>query len=358
MIKRAASLVLLSMVCSSCAVLGFGGSCKGTEIIAKFEQVGDLVPNSNVQSSDVVIGTVTDITLDKGDWQANITMCLDSGEEVPSDVAAVVRTTSLLGEKFVDLKIDEASGEPLEDGAVIDVDQTSKATELEDVFAKLAAILGTGNLEQLNRFTAAQAQILEGNTDELKTLLSELHEFTDLLAERGDQIGSGIDNLNEVAGTLLDDKGILTRFIGSFADSSGVLSNQKESLQDLLFALDRFTKITNQLLIETESGLNSQFADLRPVLETAVQNSENVKDAIQTLARFSQWWPESMPGRYLQLDVCQAQPESFGQGTACPQSDQNDDPDALRATGPSAPSGFMPSSGLELILHRPLEGAE
>jgi hypothetical protein len=58
-----------------------------------------------------------------------------------------------------------------------------------------------------------------------------------------------------------------------------------------------------------------------------------------------------MPGDYLQLDVCQAVPDSFGQGTTCPQSDQNDDPKA--AAGGTAPPA---RNDLDLILQQPLRG--
>jgi phospholipid/cholesterol/gamma-HCH transport system substrate-binding protein len=346
LIRRAALAALVAASASSCAALGYAGECRGTEMIANFEQVGDLVEAANVQSSDVVIGTVQEIEL-KG-WNAAVTMCLDEGEQVPADVQAVVRTTSLLGEKFVDLR-PRSEGPPfLEDGAVIGVADTGKATELEDVFAELASILGAGNLEDLNRFTASQAEILRDNASELRTVLAELREFTDILAVRKDDIAGAVDSLDAVARTIVSEQGILKRFLDSFAGSSGVLADQKTSLQNLLFSLDRFTRISVRLLEATEAGLDEQFAELRPVLRTVVRNSARVRETVQTLAVFSQWFPESMPGDYLQLDVCQAMPESYGQGTTCPQAEGVDDPNVR------ARAGARGGSDLEEILRRPL----
>src|SRR5688572_13917378 len=128
--------LIAALTISSCAVLGFETACKGTEIIGKFAQVGDLVENANVQASDVVVGTIKKIELDG--WEAQVTMCLNPEEKIPADIVAVVRTTSLLGEKFVDLQSQSEGGPFLEDGDVLTSDQTSKATELEEVFAKLA----------------------------------------------------------------------------------------------------------------------------------------------------------------------------------------------------------------------------
>ncbi len=347
--RHTALLALACFAGTSCAALGYAGKCDGTSVIASFEEVGDLVEAANVQSSDVVIGTVQKIEL-KG-WNAAVSMCLDEGEQIPSDVEARVRTTSLLGEKFVDLR-PRTEGPPyLEDGAVIGVEDTGKATELEDVFAELATILGSGNLEDLNRFTASQAAILRDNADELRTVLAELHEFTDTLATRKDDIASAIDSLDNVARAVVAEQGVLKRFLDSFADSSGVLADQKASLNELLFSLDRFTRVSVRLLEATEAGLDEQFRELRPVLRTVVRNSARVRETIQTLAVFTQYFPESMPGDYLQLDVCQALPEQYGEGTTCPQAEGVDDPSSRSGGG-----GAGDMTDLERLLRRPLEG--
>lgn len=350
MIRRAALFIAVAVVTSSCAVLGFEVPCNGTEIIGKFKQVGDLVPNSNVQSSDVRIGTVRKIELDG--WDARVTMCLDPGEEIPEDSLAVVRTTSLLGEKFVDLQ-PQSQGPPfLEDGAILDLDQTAKATELEEVFAKLAGVLGTGNLEQINRFTSAQAKILRDHADELREVLGSLRDFTGTLADRKVSIAKVVDNLDTVASTLIKEAPVLERFLESFADSSEVLADQRDGLHSLLFSLDRFTKVAVRLLQQTEGGLNEQFEKLRPVLATIVANSSNLRRTLETLAGFTRMFPETMPGDYLQLDVCQAGEGEFGQGTACPQARGNDDPGKRGASLDGA------RNSTEFILMRPLRGPQ
>jgi phospholipid/cholesterol/gamma-HCH transport system substrate-binding protein len=347
--RKLAALLAFALLAAACDSLPIaGGACGGTELVGKFEEVGDLVTNANVQSSDVEIGEVTGISLDKENWLAKVSMCIDAGEKIPADVEAVVRTTSLLGEKFIDLRSEGGADSYLKDGAVIDEEHTSKATELEDVFTKLAAVLGAGNLEQINRFTTAQANILRDHSDELRTVLSKLRRFTGILAERKGDIAASIDSLDAVARTLLSDSGVLEDFLESFADSSEVLAEQRHSLQDLLFALDRFTRITVSLLDRTEGNLDRQFTDLRPVLRTAVANSANVAETLRTLATFSQWFPETMPGDYLQLDVCQAPPDHYEQGTSCPQSVDNDDP---RASSPQ-----QAGNALEMILNQPIRG--
>jgi phospholipid/cholesterol/gamma-HCH transport system substrate-binding protein len=350
---------------TSCAALGISGDCDGTEVIAYFEQVGDLVEAANVQSSDVIIGTIQEIELDQENWLAEVTMCVETSERIPADVRAVVRTTSLLGEKFVDLQPRREGPPFLEDGTIINVEDTSKATELEDVFAQLGTILGSGNLEDINAFTGAQAKILRNHSDDLKEVLGRLRDFTDVLVSRKGDIAASMDSFDNVSRTILNSSATLESFLESFGEASGVLADQKEGLQHLLRSLQRFSDVALRLLDATEEGLEKQFEDLRPVLRTAVQNSGNVRKTLVTLATFSDWFPETMPGDYLQLDVCQAL-ETHTQGTTCPQSDKNDDPRASGGpTQPGSGSGGSggtdvpapyPTTDLETILERPLGG--
>jgi phospholipid/cholesterol/gamma-HCH transport system substrate-binding protein len=279
-------------------------------------------------------------------------MCLKPNENVPADSLAVIRTTSLLGEKFVDLQ-PQTDGPPyLEDGDTLDLNVTSKATELEDVFAKLAGVLGTGNLEQINRLTASQAKILENHTADVREVLKKLRTFTGVLADRKTQISSSIDSLDSVARTIKSDSSTLTNFLRSFADSSEVLANNKEGLQSLLISLDRFSNVTAQLLAQTERGVNSQFQDLKPILETLVGNTDQLRETLQTLATFTEYFPETMPGDFLQLDVCQAAPQMYEQGVSCPQSIKNDDPKAV-STIEQEPAA---DNTAEYILRLPLVG--
>ena len=277
--------------------------------------------------------------------EARVHMCLDKGEQIPADAPAVVSTTSLLGEKFVDLTSTTQEGPYLESGDIIPLARTGKATELEDVFARLAAILGTGNLEDINTFTKSQRTILEGNAGNLRQLLTDLKDFTGTLSDRRGDISTAIEGLNDVSTTVLADRDTLERFLASFGDAAGVLADQKDGLRELLLALDDFSDVSVRLLDATEEGINKQFDRLRPVLQTAVENSDNVVKTLQTLATYSEWFPESMPGDYLQLDVCLSVPEEYKQGVTCPQNAKNDNPGLIPEIGGGDPPGADENSG-------------
>src|SRR5689334_10256369 len=98
--RRLLALVpILAMALSmSCSIGG------GRTLVAEFADIGDLVGRANVQQSDAVVGSVASIQLvqTKDTWLAKVTMHLKPEAHVPQGTTAVVRSTSLLGEKYVD----------------------------------------------------------------------------------------------------------------------------------------------------------------------------------------------------------------------------------------------------------------
>src|SRR5215831_18804926 len=83
-------------------------------LTATFKDVGDLVENHAVQVADVRVGSVTKIEL-TSDFKAKVTMSLDR-VNLPGDAVAELRQTSLLGEKFIQLRPCDASPAHLDSG--------------------------------------------------------------------------------------------------------------------------------------------------------------------------------------------------------------------------------------------------
>jgi phospholipid/cholesterol/gamma-HCH transport system substrate-binding protein len=166
---RARILAGLLAVLSIAPACSIGGS-DGREVVAFFDDVGDLVERSSVQFNDVEIGTVNEIELvvEDGDMLARVTMTLSDDVDMPAeDLGATVRQTSLLGEQFVELN-PGSTGPPFVSttvSATIPVERTTRRVDVETFLGDLAGFIGGGGLEDLNRFTHAQALILEDRGD-------------------------------------------------------------------------------------------------------------------------------------------------------------------------------------------------
>lgn len=103
-------------------------------VSARFDSVSGLKPGARVELAGVEIGTVERIGLSNasGD-QAEVTMKIKEGIKITDDVIASVRTSGIIGDKFIKLK-PGGSEQPLKNGGRIR--ETESAIDIEELVSK------------------------------------------------------------------------------------------------------------------------------------------------------------------------------------------------------------------------------
>ena len=76
-------------------------SADSYQVNAKFENIGGLKVRAPVKSAGVVVGRVGDIRFDNNDFEAVVTMNMDSRFQFPKDSSAKILTSGLLGEQYI-----------------------------------------------------------------------------------------------------------------------------------------------------------------------------------------------------------------------------------------------------------------
>ena len=99
------ALGYLSVKLGRVSILGGGGYA----VTAEFPSVGGLKPGSTVEIAGVEIGRVESITLK--DYQALVTLRINSGVKLQDDAIASIKTKGLIGEKY--LRISPGGSEKL-----------------------------------------------------------------------------------------------------------------------------------------------------------------------------------------------------------------------------------------------------
>jgi len=295
--RRLSLLVLCATVAASCSFPGGGGP---EPLVVFFEDVGDLVERSTVQVSDVEVGTVDDIELvmQGGRMLARVTISIDPGEEVPAEgLDAVVRQTSLLGEQFIEL-IPTSDGPPFvgERAVTIPVERTDKRVDIETFLADLSGLVGSGGLEDLNRFTHAQALILENRGRRFGETLEELEKFTRVLADRSTDIGAAIGSLESASQTLVANRATLNNFLDSLEEASALLADQGDELGDLFRGLSRFGTVNARFVARHEDAINRGFRALRPILRGLASAEKELRVDLAQLRTFFLLFPKSLGG--------------------------------------------------------------
>jgi len=97
-----AALLMLSLKVSN---LSDFYTDSGYSITAKFENIGGLKVKSPVKMAGVTIGRVTAIHFDNNNYEAVVTIKIDSQyDKLPEDTSASIFTAGLLGEQYIGLE--------------------------------------------------------------------------------------------------------------------------------------------------------------------------------------------------------------------------------------------------------------
>ena len=92
------SLAYISIKLGKLEVLG----SKGYTVYAQFSQSGGIKPGASVQIAGVTVGRVTGIRLDKN-YEALVSFEIDGGVKLQDDSIASIKTSGLIGEKYVQI---------------------------------------------------------------------------------------------------------------------------------------------------------------------------------------------------------------------------------------------------------------
>ena len=117
--------------------LGAGSSVSGAtyQIEARFTNAGGLHSGGSVLVAGVPVGRVEDIRVDPTDFSAIVTLKLKSGLNLPTDSMASIKTTGLIGDKYIALA-PGADVSNLQPGARITM--TESSVDIESLIGKMA----------------------------------------------------------------------------------------------------------------------------------------------------------------------------------------------------------------------------
>lgn len=102
---------------------------------ARFANAGGIHPGSSVMLSGVGVGRVEGVRMEPSDFSAIVTVRLPNSLRLPSDSMASIKTSGLIGDKFIALS-PGAEETFLEPGARII--ETESAVDLESLIGKMA----------------------------------------------------------------------------------------------------------------------------------------------------------------------------------------------------------------------------
>lgn len=74
-------------------------------VYAYFNDAGGLSARGRVSLAGVTVGRIREVTLDQETFQARVALDIDASVEIPADSSAIIRTSGLLGEQYIDISV-------------------------------------------------------------------------------------------------------------------------------------------------------------------------------------------------------------------------------------------------------------
>jgi len=100
---------------------------------ARFTSISGLKEGSTIELAGVVVGKVSQIELDAGDYEAVVHLNIDKTIELTDDSIASIRTSGIIGDKFIKLT---PGGSDIMLEAGDEIDETESAISLEELVSK------------------------------------------------------------------------------------------------------------------------------------------------------------------------------------------------------------------------------
>ena len=292
---RALVVVLLGMVAfSGCDFDVYklplpGGTDVGDDAMTvkvEFADVLDLVPKTSVKVNDVSVGNVTDIELTG--QTATVTLELKKDVNLPANTLAEIRQTSLLGEKFVSLKPpeDEAAEGELGDGDTIEIEQTGRNPEVEEVLGALSLVLNGGGVAQLKTIASEINLALEGREDAAKSVLTQIDAFMGQLDENKTDIVDAIEALNRLAVTAKEQQGSIDLALEELPSALNSVNRQRDDLVRMLQALNELGDVGVRVIKASKDVTIQTFRQLQPVLTQLANSGDSFVDAFHVFLTY------------------------------------------------------------------------
>ena len=102
-------------------------------LFAYFTSISGLKEGADVDMAGVKVGKVRKITLDQNTYEARVDLAVKNGIKIPQDVIASIKTSGIIGDKYISLK-PGASEKYLKNGSKI-ID-TESAIDIEELISK------------------------------------------------------------------------------------------------------------------------------------------------------------------------------------------------------------------------------
>lgn len=255
------------------------GRDKGYPVAAVFDTATGLKTGVPVQIAGIEVGIVEDIALEDG--RARVSFRVRSDVPLPLDSTAVIRTSGVLGDKYVEIVPGSKGAPTLEPGGRLV--NTRAPADVDQLIAKISQIS-----DDIKRVTGSMSEVLGGpeGTSSMREILTNLREMSGTMAQlvrdNNEQLNMMIRNLTDFSADLKGMSGAnrenINAIVASFRVTSERMANTITALQDISERINRGEGTLGALVNDdtTIKDLNATMASLKDVSEKINQGQGTI----------------------------------------------------------------------------------
>ena len=254
----------------------------GNVYYAAFSEAGGLKPNDEVRIAGVRVGKVETIELDGNHVQVKFR--IDENAEFGPESAAAIRVKTLLGSMY--LAVEPAGGGQMDEGSEIPVERTTSPFDVIEAFSGLAETSADIDTDQLAESLTTLADLSRNTPEEFRAALQGVSALSANIADKNEQIGELLGNLETVAGVLderdediialMEDADVLFR----------ALVKRRESIHRLLVSTSQLSKELTALVRQSRADLKPALTHLESVVKVLNKNEDNIDNSLRLMAPF------------------------------------------------------------------------
>jgi phospholipid/cholesterol/gamma-HCH transport system substrate-binding protein len=290
--RRTAALAVAALALSSCSqwrgvanvpLPGGPGTQDGhSTIYIQMPETLALNANSRVRVADVFVGRVRAIQLKN--WVPTLTVDLEPGVTLPSNVLAKIGQTSLLGSQHVELDSPpDPSPVPLRNGDTIPLKNSSAYPTIERTLASISGILTGGGIPNIEVIQNEVNNILTGRADQIREFLNRLDTFTAEMNKQRDDITRAIDSTNRLLAVVAQRNDTLDQVLTEFPPLIQHFADTRDLFADAVTALGRVSAAADDTLSNTNANLHTNLQNLQRPLKQLSKSSPYLVGALKLL---------------------------------------------------------------------------
>ena len=235
---------------------------------AVFTDASSLKSGDSVRVAGIRVGTVHRVALQP---DSTVHVEFDADRTVPLTTATkiAVRYLDLVGNRYLDLLDSPGSTRIQPSGSQIPTERTEPALDLDLLLGGLKPVIQGLNPQNVNALTNSLIQILQGQSGNVESLLSQTSSFTNELADNGQTVQQLIDNLHHVMATVAQDGDKFSGALDRLEQLITGLSHDRDPIGEAISALDTGTASIADLLTQARpplSGTVDQLNRVAPLL--------------------------------------------------------------------------------------------